>query len=81
MAKITNYKYARKLYFIYAGTSILFMLIAQSLTSTTIIWILMVLGGLLVLGAFVWVIVSCQSLLPLSYGFLNYCPYCSKELE
>ncbi|NLB41545.1 MAG: hypothetical protein GX815_04665 [Clostridiales bacterium] len=86
MAKITSYKHAKKLYFIYAAIGILLMLIAQSPFSTTVKWVLMVLGGLLIIGAFVWVIAFykcpiCQSHLPVSQGLPDYCPTCGKKLE
>jgi hypothetical protein len=86
MRKLTKYRYAKKVYFAFVTIGLLLLIIAQSPFTKLVQFIIMLLGALFILGAFIWVFIFykcpfCHDSLPFSQDLPEYCPSCSEKLS
>ena len=86
MKKFFNYKYGRKMFFIFAAIGTLFLIVAQCGFSKTIQLILMIIGAVFVLGGYLWMFIlykcpHCDTRFPWDGGLPNHCPSCGEKLN
>jgi hypothetical protein len=86
MDKLTSFRYAKRIYWVFIIIGILLLLSSQIPISSLVKFLLFAFGAMFILGAFVWVFIynkcpHCHTSLPFSGGLPEYCPSCGEKIR